>query len=375
MTPRNSALAIASDGSLWSVVRRLRAGRCDVVLTRLEGGEPRPEVAIEVAPHTEASLVADPERPWLHVAWSRFGKGPHAAMYRCWDYEASRWVGPATRIVPDEADHVVGDLAITTDGKVVAVVRCGKTPQLRGGWSSAWSSSICVLEDAKWSSPMPIGDASSYSGYAQVVAVGKTAHLLWIASAPIPAVHHRIFDVTKMKWRTKEPTRIDPSVHLVSPALCLTAAADGDGNLYCTWAHGSGVTPGQGALWLSFADAEKGYAWTSERIAADPPVLPMKGFASLGVTGGPGAHATVVYSKQDEGHRVLYSRTAVRGKLFGPERVLERSRHARAFERVQSLRTAVKANPVRAITSGYGADGGVRLVGAGRQPAGRAAQR
>lgn len=303
-------------------------------------------------------LVAEPQRPRLHMLWNAKPDGKFASVFfATFDLETGKWTGKPqclAKATGSNDQYFANDFCFVGD-KLVAAIGAHRSPKTNG--YSAWCSCLRVLSDldsSKWSAPASVSNGSAGIG-ANLAGYGDTLHM---AFRTYSGNDHCI---ATRRWHAGASKFLENVVR-VAPLAGETrrhtnnglVAIDQLGHRYVFTAIGT-TKHTEGRLVVSHAkgDAKK---WACFDVDDDPKIRGGNtNIPHIALARGPGNQMLAFYSKLTEDYRNLYMQILDQGRPIGKPRQIEAGLPG-AFERLSGVRDSTKRVGVQlVVTSGAAA--------------------
>lgn len=390
---RCRGIAATADGTLFVVVIEDRKGEglerrsLRLLASRTKGLKWETCDAWAVGPTAEASLVADPTRPLVHVVYTtRVGEIPALSLaHRVFDAETSAWTGPPEIVraaksaddqfqVADVETDAEGALLVTAQGFMQKDKELGRYPAVvflrRPG--QAWQGPLRVNRSEEGASPLIVWTASrtliAYLGR------GRTG---------LPAPSFRSLDLTRFTLGTDERRLTSVGAPTLDPENpnqreVLGRVMDRPPLIPQRFACVADVRGEVQILQLLVMPFGGEFRLTTGPDLAEPihrfvdrdhmPELRGEQFQHFGLVRGPGAELFAIYSKVADAHATLWWRQLGEGPASEP-RLLANDAEG-AFAQINPYRSGHFDCTLLAVAAGPStlAPGG-RIVAVGVVPA------
>lgn len=339
MACTQKSVARSHDGTWWLTIGRYlpkdeaagRAGRSSLELwSSIDGIQWAPAATVPMTRAGGASLVADPDKPVLHLLWGCADEnGLAEPYYQAFDLARREWVGTAVclqKAVSADDQYHAFDLERAQNGTLVAAFGCHSSPPFPP-WKSGWSSAIRVLEPAakEWG-PVQLLNVASYGVGTDLCQNGNRIESSYRTCPNEAIVAVRTYDAAA---RAFEQDHDEPVSGVMEGSLGIAntcmVAVDALGGRYVMHVCAD-MGPGNGRVRVAYAPPG-GSEWRCSEVFADAPLIRgNEHYSHFVLTRGPGNQMLAFYGKLEEECANLYQRVFDNGECIGGEKLLSKDR-------------------------------------------------
>lgn len=339
MACTQKAVARSSDGTWWLTIGRYApkdeaAGRAErsalELWSSIDGIQWASAATVPMTRSGGASLVADPDRPVLHMLWSRADdNGLNEPYYQAFDLARREWVGTPNclqKAVSADDQYYACDLERAQNGTLVAAFGSHSSPPFPP-WKSGWSSAIRVLEPAakEWG-PVQLLNVASYGVGTDLCQNGNRIESSYRTCPYEAIVAVRTYDAATRAFvqEIDEPVSGAMEGSLGIANTCMVAV-DALGGRYVMHVYAD-MGPGNGKVRVAYAPPG-GSEWRCSEVFADAPMIRgNEHYSHFVLARGPGNQVLAFYGKLEEECANLYQRVFDGGECIGSEKLLSKGR-------------------------------------------------